>query len=109
MPLRDAAADGQAEAKAAIQRYVEQVVFHVNKQARDVIRGVHRALHEHFTQITEEAQAEISRAIQDIKRSAERSAVDRDQRAREIKQKLEEIAVLSRRVTMLTQNRITAA
>ncbi|GAA4837307.1 dynamin family protein [Saccharopolyspora rosea] len=99
----------QAEAKAAIQRYVEQVVFHVNKQARDVIRGVHRALHEHFTQITEEAQAEISRAIQDIKRSAERSAVDRDQRAREIKQKLEEIAVLSRRVTMLTQNRITAA
>ncbi|MEV0082223.1 dynamin family protein [Saccharopolyspora sp. NPDC050642] len=99
----------QAEAKAAVQRYVEQVIFHVNKEARDAIRGVHRGLHAHYMQITEDAQMEISRAIQEIKRSAERSAVDRDQRAREIRQKLEELAVLQRRATMLTQNRITAA
>ncbi|MEV0704218.1 dynamin family protein [Saccharopolyspora sp. NPDC050389] len=99
----------QAEAKAAVQRYVEQIIFHVNKESKDAIRGVHRGLHTHYMQITEDAQMEISRAIQEIKRSAERSAVDRDQRAREIRQKLEELAVLQRRATMLTQNRITAA
>ncbi|GAA0509989.1 isoniazid inducible gene protein IniA [Saccharopolyspora subtropica] len=99
----------QTEAKAAVQRHVEQVIFHVNKHAKDAIRGVHRALHNHFMRITEDAQMEISLAIQEIKRSAERSAVDRDQRAREIRKKLEELTVLRRRVTMLTQNRITAA
>jgi hypothetical protein len=99
----------QSEAKSAVQRYVEQVIFQVNKEAKDTIRGVHRNLHAHYARITEDAQMEISLAIQAIKRSAERSAVDRDQRAREIRQKLEEIAVLRRRVNMLTQNRITAA
>ncbi|GAB3282011.1 isoniazid-induced dynamin-like GTPase IniA [Parasphingorhabdus pacifica] len=99
----------QAEARASAQRYVEQVVFQVNKEAKDTIRGVHRTLHEHFTKITEDAQMEISQAIQDIKRSAERSAVDRDQRAREIKQKLEELAVLRKRVSLLANNRLTAA
>ncbi|MGP4018366.1 dynamin family protein [Saccharopolyspora sp. 5N708] len=99
----------QAEAKSSVQRYVEQVIFQVNKEAKDTIRGIHRGLHTHYTGITEDAQMEISRAIQEIKRSAERSAVDRDQRAREIRQKLEDLTVLRRRVSLLTQNRITAA
>ncbi|GAA2817561.1 dynamin family protein [Saccharopolyspora taberi] len=99
----------QTEARASVQRYVEHVVFQVNKEAKDAIRAAHRALHHHFTRITEEAQMDVSRAIQDIKRSAERSAVDRDARAREIKKKLEELAVLRQRVGLLTQNRITAA
>ena len=99
----------QTEARASVQRYVEHVVFQVNKEAKDAIRGAHRTLHAHFTRITEEAQMDVSRAIQDIKRSAERSAVDREARAREIKKKLEELAVLRQRVGLLTQNRITAA
>lgn len=99
----------QAEVKSSVQRYVEQVIFQVNKDAKDTIRDIHRNLHAHYSQITEDAQMEISLAIQAIKRSAERSAVDRDQRARQIRQKLEEIAALRRRVNMLTQNRITAA
>lgn len=99
----------QAEAKTAAQRYVEQVVFQVNKEAKDVIRRTHRALHQHFTELTEEVQLEITNAIQEIKRSAERSAVDREDRAREIRRKLEELALLRRRAGMLTTNRITAA
>ncbi|KAA5835964.1 dynamin family protein [Saccharopolyspora hirsuta] len=99
----------QTEVKSAVQRHVEQVIFHVNREAKTAIRTVHRGLHAHYMQITEDAQTEISRAIQEIKRSAERSAVDRDQRAREIRQKLEDLTSLRRRVTMLTQNRITAA
>ena len=99
----------QAEARNNVQRYVEQVIFQVNKDGKDTVRGVHKALHRHFTRITEQAQLEVSQSIQSIKRSAERSAVDRDQRVRDIKQKLEEITVLRRQVTQLTQNRITAA
>jgi hypothetical protein len=99
----------QTEAKASAQRFVEYVVFQVNKEARDAIRGIHRDLHTHFTGITEKAQMQITQSINDIKRAAERSAVDRDQRAREIKKKLEELAVLRRRATLLTSNRIAAA
>lgn len=99
----------QVEAKGNVQRYVEQIVFLVNKEGKDTIRGVHKVMHRHFNRLTEQAQLEVSQSIQSIKRSAERSAVDRDQRARDIKQKLEEITVLRRQVTQLTQNRITAA
>ncbi|MDA3645842.1 dynamin family protein [Saccharopolyspora indica] len=99
----------QTEVKSAVQRHVEQVIFHVNREAKTTIRTVHRGLHTHYMQITEDAQSEISRAIQEIKRSAERSAVDRDQRAREIRQKMEDLTSLRRRVAVLTQNRITAA
>lgn len=99
----------QGEARAAAQRYVEHVVFQVNKEARDTIRNLHQRLHEHCNRITEQAQTQISQSIQETKREAERSAVDRDERAREIKKKLEELSVLRKRATMLTSNRIAAA
>lgn len=99
----------QTEAKTAVQRHIDQISFQVNKESKDIIRGIHRTIHAHFTQVTEKAQQEVNGSIQDIKRSAERSAVDRDQRARNIKQKLEDLSVLRKRVGMLTQNRITSA
>lgn len=98
----------QNEARTAAQRYVEHVVFHVNKEAKDTIREVQRNLHEHFTRITEDAQNEVSSSIQSIKRSAERSAVDRDQRAKAIRLKLEELSTLQKRAARLTQNRLAA-
>ncbi len=99
----------QTEAKNAAQRYLDQIVFQVNKDAKDAIRAMHRSIHAHFNGITEQAQVDVNTSIQDIKRAAERSAVDRDQRAREIKQKLEDLSVLRKRVGMLTQNRITSS
>lgn len=99
----------QTEAKTAAQRYVDHMVFQVNKEAKDAIRDIHRSLHSHFTRITEDAQEEVSRSINSIKRSAERSALDRDQRAKEIRKKLEDLAVLRKRASLLSQNRITAA
>ncbi len=99
----------QAEARTAVQRYVEHVVFQVNKEARDSIRHMHQTLHDHCNQITEQAQIRISRSIQDTKRMAEQDAVDRDARAREIKKKLEELNVLRKRASTLTSNRIAAA
>lgn len=99
----------QSEAKTAVQRYVDHVVFQVNKESKDTIRAVHRGIYQHYQQVIERAQTDVSRDIQDIKRTAERSAVDRDQRTRDIKQKLEELTVLTKRANMLTQNRISAA
>ncbi|PRW63412.1 dynamin family protein [Actinopolyspora mortivallis] len=99
----------QAEARTSVQRYVEHVVFQVNKEARDAIRHMHQTLHDHCNRITEQAQISISRSIQDTKRSAEQSAVDRDARAREIKKKLEELNALRKKAATLTSNRITAA
>ncbi|WP_114454351.1 dynamin family protein [Halopolyspora algeriensis] len=99
----------QAEARAAVHRYVDHVTFQVNKEGRDTIRNLHQQLYDHCNRVTEQAQAQVSRTIQDIKREAERSAVDRDERAREIKRKLEELTVLRKRAAMLASNRIAAA
>jgi hypothetical protein len=99
----------QAEAKATIHRYVEHLIFQVNKDIRDAIRLVHRDLHMHFMAITEQAQTDVSQSIQDIRRSAERSALERDQRTKEVTKKLEELALLRRRAIMLASNSITAA
>lgn len=99
----------QAEAKSAVQRYIDQVVFHVNKESKDAIRTLHRNLHAHFSSLTEQAQEEINREITAIKRSAEASAVDRDQRARDIRAKLDELSSLHKRVSVLATNRIAAA
>jgi hypothetical protein len=99
----------QAEAKGAAQRYVEQLIFQINKDIRDAIRVAHRALHEHFMDITEEAQASINQSIQEVRRSAERDALDRDQRSNEVRQKLEELALLRRRALTFASNSITAA
>lgn len=98
----------QAEARNAAQRYVEHVVFQVNKESRDAIRKLHQDLHQSCNRITEQAQIQISQSIQETKRAAEASAVDRDQRAREIKKKLEELTVLRKRAAMLASNRIAA-
>lgn len=99
----------QTEARASAQRFVEHVVFQVNKEIRDTIRGIHQRLHDHCNRITEQAQTQISRSIQETKRVAERSAVDREERAREIRKKLEELTVLRKRATMLTSTSIAAA
>ncbi len=99
----------QAEAKAAAQRYVEHVIFEVNKETKDAIRHTQRMLHNHFTDVVEETQTQISQTIQDAKRSAERNAVEREDRAREIRKKLEQLAVLKQRTTLFNTNRITAA
>lgn len=99
----------QAEAKASVQRYIEQVVFHVNKESKDAIRNTHRHLHAHFTAVTEQAQNEVSQEIKTIKRSAEDTAVDRDQRARDIRVKLDELTTLHKKISVLTTSRIAAA
>lgn len=99
----------QAEAKSTIHRYVEQLIFQVNKDIRDSIRTVHRHLHAHFMDITEQAQADVSQSIQDIRRSAERKAIEQDQRTKETTKKLEELALLRRRAIMFASNSITAA
>ncbi len=98
----------QAEARTATQRYIDQVVFQVGKDAKDTIRSTHRALHDHFNQLTETDQREVNNSIQEIKRTAERSAVDRDQRARDIRKKLEDLSVLRKRAAMLTTNQLSA-
>lgn len=98
----------QAEAKGNIHRYIEQLIFQVNKDIRDAIRGVHHDMHDHFMEVTEQAQAAVSQSIQDIRRSAERSAVERDQRTNVVRQKLEELALLRRRALMFASNSIAA-
>lgn len=46
----------QAEAKAAVRRHVDDVVFQAGKQCRDVLREIHRTLRDHFARQADESQ-----------------------------------------------------
>ena len=53
----------QAEAKAAVRRHVDDVVFQAGKQCRDVLREVHRTLRDHFARQAEESQRAYAESL----------------------------------------------
>jgi hypothetical protein len=68
----------QSEAKQAVRRHVDDVIFQAGKNSRDMLREVQRTLRDHFTTTAEElerslaATAEAARAVEadDAKRAA---------------------------------------
>lgn len=95
----------QSEAKAAVRRYVDDVIFQVGKDSRDMLRQVQRDLRDHFT-----AQAdELNRSLRDSQQAAEKSVKtsksDRERRLAEIKTELERLETLQQKVrTLLPQS-----
>ncbi|MGW4093760.1 dynamin family protein [Nocardia sp. NPDC004750] len=57
----------RAEAKVAVARLMDDVIFQVGKESRNRLRAVQRVLRDHFTDIA----TEVSRAADDALRSAE--------------------------------------
>lgn len=49
----------QAEAKAAVRRHVDDMLFQLNKDNRDRLRDVHRALRDHYAQRAEQLTAAL--------------------------------------------------
>ncbi|WP_040789572.1 dynamin family protein [Nocardia paucivorans] len=53
----------QAEAKVAVSRLMDDVIFQVGKESRNRLRGVQRALRDHFTEIATDTMRRAEEAL----------------------------------------------
>jgi Dynamin family len=98
----------QAEAKTAVQRHVDDVFVALNKDARDTVRRVQRALRDHFSAVTEDLQEAVMESLRSAKAAADQDVAARGQRARRIEHELTGLAELHQQAQALG-GRITAA
>jgi hypothetical protein len=99
----------QAAAKTAVQRHVDEVVFQSSKYSRDALRQVQRTLRNHFSTLAEELQDAAAESISAATKAAQRDAVMRDRRNREIAGQLERLMLLRRRAESLLSTPSIAA
>ncbi len=83
----------QAEAKTLVARHIDDVFVRLNKEARDSVRRVQRALRDHFTAVTEDLQEIVMDSLRNAKAAADQDVAVREQHSRRIQ---EELAVLAR-------------
>ncbi|MBL1078412.1 dynamin family protein [Nocardia sp. 2] len=96
----------QAEAKVAVARLMDDVIFQVSKESRFRLRAVQRDLRDHFTEIANHTLRSVDASL----RAAEEAAVvhsgqGREQRLTEIERTLVRIRELRERADTYGENR----
>ena len=91
----------QQEAKAAVRRYADDVIFQVSKETRDMLRRVQRDLRDHFTAAAEEMNRSLGNSMRAAERAVKTTKSDRERRMTEIKAELERLETLQQRVRTL--------
>ncbi|MGH4016022.1 MAG: dynamin family protein [Pseudonocardiaceae bacterium] len=94
----------QIEAKAAVRRYVDDVIFQAGKESKDMLRRVQRDLRDHFTTQAEEMTRSVGDSLRAAEKSVKTSKSERERRLAEISSELERLETLGQRVrTLLPQ------
>jgi hypothetical protein len=91
----------QNEAKTAVRRYIDDVIFQASKESRDMLRRVQRDLRDHFTTQAEETNRSLSDSLRAAERSVKTTKGERERRLTEIKAELERLETLQQRVRTL--------
>jgi GTPase SAR1 family protein len=99
----------QAEAKAAVRRHLDEVVFHVGKQLKDRLRYVQRTLRDLITDTVEEMSRTLTEALRTAQQTAKTATADRSARIRELRGRLAEVERLSAEVGRLAGDGVTTA
>lgn len=92
----------QNEAKTAVRRHLDEVVFQVGKQLRDRLREVQRTLRDLLSDSVEEMSRTLKDAVRAAQRSVNVATAERDARVRELRRRQLEIERLIKDVTALT-------
>lgn len=94
----------QQEAKAAVRRYIDDVIFQSSKETRDMLRRVQRDLRDHFTSQAEEMNRSLGDSLRAAEKAVKASKSEREHRLTEIAAELERLETLQKRVrTLLPQ------
>jgi hypothetical protein len=91
----------QSEAKVAVRRHIDDVIFQVGKESKDRLRQVQRLLRDHFTEIAEEVHRSLTDSVAAAQRAAKTGSAERERRIGEIKGELSRIETLRKQTTVL--------
>jgi hypothetical protein len=86
----------QAEAKNAVRRHLDDVIFQMGKESRDMLRGIQRTLRDHFTGHAEQLQRSVNESLAAARDAARAGGGDRERRVLDLKAELDRIAGLER-------------
>jgi hypothetical protein len=94
----------QNEAKNAVRRYIDEVVFQVNKHLKDRLRVVNRTLRDLVGDRGRELQRTLGEAIQGAQQGVRMESAEREARIRQLNGRLQRVERLT-----VQANRLTAA
>lgn len=89
------------QAKQAHRKYTDEVVFIVNKDARDTLRRLQRQMRDFFTTRAQELQTSAQQALAAAQKAAQADQQTRQKRMRDVTAELERIGVLRKRALEL--------
>jgi gas vesicle protein len=87
----------RAEARNAIRRYCDQVVFVASKDSRDTLRRVQRQLRDHYSGLAEELNRSNAQALAGASEAAKRTQSDRESRLKDVDSELARVRQLRQR------------
>ncbi len=99
----------QNEARTSVRRYVDDVIFQVGKDSRDMLRVVQRDLRDHFTAQADQMNRSLQEALRATEKSVNASKAERERRLTEIAGELERLTTLQQQVRTLVPSAIQAA
>jgi GTPase SAR1 family protein len=94
----------QAEAKAAVRRYVDDLLFQVGKESRDLLRESQRMLRDHFTRIAEELSRSLSESTHAAQRAVVGDKAERDRRILDLEAELDRVEALAGNAVALAES-----
>lgn len=80
------------DAKAAVRRSLDDVVFQLGKDSRDLLRELQRDLRDHYSERAGELSRSISESIKSAQGAAESDRDSRDRRIGEVREALKRVA-----------------
>jgi hypothetical protein len=87
----------RAEARNAIRRYCDEVVFVASKDSRDTLRRVQRQLRDHYSGLAEELNRSNAQALAGASEAAKRTQADRERRLKDVDSELARVRQLRQR------------
>ena len=91
----------QSEAKAAVRRHVDEVVFQVGKDSREMLRVVQRDLRDHYAELADQLNRSIRESVASAERSVQATQAEREGRLTEISKELPALGALRAHVGTL--------
>jgi hypothetical protein len=87
----------QSDAKTAVRRHIDDVIFQVGKDVRDMLRTVQRTLRDHYSTLAEEMVTSLTEAVAAAQRAVQTDESQRAQRIRDLRAELDRIHNLTDR------------
>lgn len=91
----------QAEAKVAVSRLMDDVIFQVSKESRFRLRAVQRTLRDHFTEIANETLRSVDDSLQAAQDASNVHQSHRTERIAEIEDQVQRLSQLRQRAASI--------